>query len=628
MKTIEIYVACHKPAELPDNPVFVPIHVGAANAKIILPGLQRDDEGENISAKNPQYCELTGQYWAWKHSRADYIGLCHYRRYLNFTDKTFNHYTPDNRKQVLVPVLNPYTEEKYGLLDQEQIHKVVEANDGLVCTAQDLSKVYTPFGPQKTTLKHWLAHDMALINVKDLYSLFEIVERDYPQLYKSMWEYLDTKYFYGFNTFVLRRDLFQEMSAMEFDVLAKLEKQVDISHYNQQLSRIYGFMGEILFSSYVYHLQKTRHDVKIKECQMLYFNQTDPIHCLQPEKNPSLTYVIDGSGVPEFLLYPALKGLLQFAKPEKSYEIILLHDQFRPFYKNLFNKMAEGYKNVALKFQNIRYFKAEMKERYGINSVYSSSLLPWLLPKYDRCVYLHWNILIQQNLDKLFSLDLQNEELAAVRDIYYQGKLNTFFKDEKNFAEEVLDIKNIFNTVNPAVLFLDLCQIRTQTLKEKAGKLAEIEKKSKKVLREEEVFNALYQGHIQFLSARWNVLERTNRDVRFYCNEAPLDLNNAQKDAISHAVVLSYPEDAPWIIDKDEDFYLKYWSMIKNSPVEEIFKNQLAAKASLGKIDAKQITWAYINTLLPKGSERREKIKRLFPKQGFVFRHLKKLMNP
>ena len=46
--------------------------------------MEYDNNGDNISAKNSQYCELTAQYWAWKNIDCDYYGFFHYRRYLTF----------------------------------------------------------------------------------------------------------------------------------------------------------------------------------------------------------------------------------------------------------------------------------------------------------------------------------------------------------------------------------------------------------------------------------------------------------------------------------------------------------------------------------------------------------------
>lgn len=56
-----------------------PVQAGAACTGLIL-NLLRDDTGEHISAKNPDYCELTVTYWAWKNRRDRYKGICHYRR--------------------------------------------------------------------------------------------------------------------------------------------------------------------------------------------------------------------------------------------------------------------------------------------------------------------------------------------------------------------------------------------------------------------------------------------------------------------------------------------------------------------------------------------------------------------
>ena len=64
---IRILIACHKPTYVPKNPLFYPMQVGTALTDRRLEGMTyHDNEGDNISEKNPDYCELTAQYWAWK----------------------------------------------------------------------------------------------------------------------------------------------------------------------------------------------------------------------------------------------------------------------------------------------------------------------------------------------------------------------------------------------------------------------------------------------------------------------------------------------------------------------------------------------------------------------------------
>ena len=68
-----VMIAMHKYYRVPDDPLYVPVHVGAEGKADLcgadgcrIPGCRRDDEGENISALNPSFCELTGLYWGWK----------------------------------------------------------------------------------------------------------------------------------------------------------------------------------------------------------------------------------------------------------------------------------------------------------------------------------------------------------------------------------------------------------------------------------------------------------------------------------------------------------------------------------------------------------------------------------
>ena len=85
MKKTTIFICAHKEVPLPQHPFFLPIQAGATMHEHIA-NYQPDDEGDNISIKNPHFCELTCHYWAWKNLKnVDIVGLNHYRRFFDFT---------------------------------------------------------------------------------------------------------------------------------------------------------------------------------------------------------------------------------------------------------------------------------------------------------------------------------------------------------------------------------------------------------------------------------------------------------------------------------------------------------------------------------------------------------------
>ena len=109
MKT-NIIIATHKNYPLLKDDRYLPVFVGAAVSDLDLP-YQRDDEGENISDLNPYFCELTGLYWAWKNLKADYVGLCHYHRYLDLTNIKIENYDiilPKKRHYYIETIYDQY----------------------------------------------------------------------------------------------------------------------------------------------------------------------------------------------------------------------------------------------------------------------------------------------------------------------------------------------------------------------------------------------------------------------------------------------------------------------------------------------------------------------------------------
>lgn len=220
-KDIKILVATHKEYNMPEDKIYVPIHVGAEGKKDL--GLLKDNTGDNISIKNPNYCELTAMYWAWKNLKCDIIGLMHYRRYLSICD------VKDVKKAKTI-------DDKFKLiLTENEILTLLKDYDVLLpCTKLHTKNVYTKYAQQ-----HY---------IKDLDNVKKIIEKDYSEMLNAFNEVMTEKKYAIGNMCVMKKELFDEYCEWLFELFEKLEKVTDMSDYSKLQQRLYGFLSERLFN--------------------------------------------------------------------------------------------------------------------------------------------------------------------------------------------------------------------------------------------------------------------------------------------------------------------------------------------------------------------------------------------
>lgn len=211
---IKILVATHKPYWMPVDNIYLPVHVGKEGKENI--GFIGDNTGDNISTKNANYCELTGLYWAWKNLSADYIGLCHYRRY-------FTRSNPVNCEK-----------KKQAILSCNEWEKILEKYPIIV---PDKRKYYI-----ETNRRHYNHSHYA----KDLDITEKIIQEKYPQYIVAFTKVMNRTWAHMFNMFVMRKDYFNEYCTWLFDVLQELESRTDITKYDAVEARIYGYISELL----------------------------------------------------------------------------------------------------------------------------------------------------------------------------------------------------------------------------------------------------------------------------------------------------------------------------------------------------------------------------------------------
>ena len=236
---IKVLVATHKKYWMPRDNMYLPIQVGAVlNNKL---GYITDDEGDNISAKNPYYSELTALYWAWKNLKCDYLGLCHYRRYLGHKNKWY--------------LLSGTLQRKHMILK--------EADCTLLLSQFDIIL------PKKRnyyieTIKSHYAHAH---NLNDLEAVQQIIEELYPEYNTAFNGVMNEKELYILNMCIAKKEVLDAYSEWLFSILFELETRINYKDYDEYQKRVFGFLSERLFNIWLKKQSLTRVELDVIEIE-------------------------------------------------------------------------------------------------------------------------------------------------------------------------------------------------------------------------------------------------------------------------------------------------------------------------------------------------------------------------
>lgn len=222
--SITVAVATHKSYRMPSDPMYLPLHVGAALHPDVCEGMTGDDTGDNISQRNPFYCELTGLYWMWKNNHAAYKGLVHYRRHLATTN-LWRRLTARDRFDRIVGA--------------EEMSRLLRDNDIVVAKRRNyyIETVYSHY-----------AHTFHAVQFDECRGVLG----DMCPEYVPAWDRLmKARGAHIFNMFVMSAERFDEYCAWMFPVLFELERRLDPALYNAFHARYLGRVSERLLDPWL-----------------------------------------------------------------------------------------------------------------------------------------------------------------------------------------------------------------------------------------------------------------------------------------------------------------------------------------------------------------------------------------
>ena len=196
-------------------------------------GILVDCAGENISRRNPHFCELTGLYWLWRSSGAEAVGLCHYRRF--FAGRPLGSFSR-------------------RVLTREQAETLLQTWD-LVLPRKRHYWIETTFS------QYAHAHHAA-----DLEAVRAILCEQGDGRYVAAFDrVMGRRSGHRFNMLLARRPVLEAYCAWLFPVLFALEERLDIRGYTAYDQRVFGFVAERLLDVWLEVAQ-----VRWRELPVLY----------------------------------------------------------------------------------------------------------------------------------------------------------------------------------------------------------------------------------------------------------------------------------------------------------------------------------------------------------------------
>jgi len=199
---------------MPSDQMYLPLHVGSEGKCSI--GYTMDNSGDNLSARNANYCELTGLYWAWKNLNTDYLGLVHYRRHFS------------NGKIL--------SNKRNRVITKPELERIIESSE---------VEIFLP-KPRNYWIETNYSQYAHAHHAIDLDTTKAIIQEKYPE-YIPIWESSMKKTSgHRFNMFIMSSEKLDSYCTWLFDVLFELEKRLDISSYSQNDRRVFGFISERL----------------------------------------------------------------------------------------------------------------------------------------------------------------------------------------------------------------------------------------------------------------------------------------------------------------------------------------------------------------------------------------------
>ena len=196
----------------------------------------------------------------------------------------------------------------------------------------------------------------------------------------------------------------------------------------------------------------------------------------------------------------AIQSLIENSSEENTYLIKILNTGISERNKAEIEKYQR--KNVEIEFVDLGSYIESIKDKLYTRDYYSKTtyfrlFLPNLYPQFDKVLYLDSDIVILDDIAKLYNTDMEDALVAAAPDDVI--RFNEVFQI---YVEKVVGVADYHRYFNAGILLMNLKEMRRIEFQEKF--IYSLDRITFAVAQDQDYLNRLCKGRVKFLERTWN----------------------------------------------------------------------------------------------------------------------------
>lgn len=565
MTDIKIFVTYKEKHKVLKSDIITPIQTGRAIADEVFEDMIGDDTGDNISAENPKYNELSAQYWVWKHyeeiGNPDYVGFMHYRRHFLFNT---------NKKLPTEKWLKDSCWYQTTGIDDSYLEYF--SDDYILKSIKDVDCIVPkPYDYHNYMFKN-LVEDYKNLrgqHIEHFHIMIDTVKRLYPKYSKVAEQVRNGHLKYIANMFVMKKKMFFEYCEFLFNIEKEIDKQIDSKYFHEHEMRFLGFLGEIILTIFILY-QKTQNKYKIKELNTCFVLDTEKYetNSLFPafDKN---NIAIACSSSQEYVPYLSvfLQSIKEHTSKDKNYDILIFERSITKLNKEILKRQIEQ-SNISIRFINptdlLTDYNLKFPPNYNLEC-YFRLAAPLILKNYKKVIFTDIDLLFNENPAELYKIEIGKNPLGAVQDYIWGILINNTASDWKEYAINTLELDELYKYFNTGVMLLNVAEFNKNNY---SKKLLDLVSKTQFRILEQDGLNKFFKTKIKYIDSAWNypILNSVYASMAGYM---PYEfIKEYKKDRSNPKIIHFAGSEKPWAFLNNE-FVDIWWAYARKTPFYE-----------------------------------------------------------